>query len=241
MKEQTRREFSHFWENTWVGFLLVGLAILLYCYRGEFISVINGRFNTNYEGYFTFPLSIFLAFVGFLVIIGGSTKPHKNIETGSQSSKIAATPNHDLLLKEYELSQSMHNYYGKIIWEIASIFIGGGLAAVGLVASRVQRPTIVVSLIALAFTILMIGFYVMNRRWRELVEVHLSRCRQIEMLLGFRQHQLASMANAPSGVLINQGRYSKWIRATFPSGWGTIQLLVIGLVGAVWIIAIYFL
>ena len=30
----------------------------------------------------------------------------------------------------------MHNYYGKIVWEIGSIFIGGGLAFIGFAASE---------------------------------------------------------------------------------------------------------
>jgi hypothetical protein len=234
--EENRRAFAHFWENTWIGFLLLGSSVLLCWYKKELIDLINSRYGTSYSSDLLIPVAIFLALVGFLVLIGGFMKPHSGPSENRISANTLVSNSCDLL-KEYELSQSMHNYYGKIVWEIASIFIGGGLAGVGIIASRVERPTVIVSLFAIAFTVLMVGFYFMVRRWRDLAEVHLSRCREIEIELGLLQHQYASRANDPSGVIVN----GKWLRASFPSGWGTLRGLIIGLVVAVWIIAAYFL
>ena len=152
------------------------------------------------------------------------------------------TDRREALLVEYDCSQNMHNYYGRTIWEVFSIFFGGGLAAFGLVVSRSQsRPSVVPVFFALAFTVLMVGLYFANRRWREIAEVHLARCRQIEDELGLEQHSLVKKSNRPSGVRLKQETGNQWIRTPFPSGWGTIAFLAVAVTIIVWIIGLYFL
>ena len=149
------------------------------------------------------------------------------------------------LLKEYELSQKMHNYYGRIIWEIGSIFMGGGLAAIALIVSRATRPSVVPALASLAFTVLMACFYLIVRRFRNIAEVHLRRCRQIEKKLGLCQHRYVRLAARCNGITIDddtvKGETDRRIKIPLPTGWGITQALIIGLIVVSWIIAIFFL
>ena len=80
----------------------------------------------------------------------------------------------------------------------------------------------------------------MTRRWREIAEIHLARCRRIEFELGLEQHTLVKKGNKPSGVTINEGVRKRWIRVPFPSGWGTIVGLIFAVTILVWTIAAYF-
>lgn len=173
------------------------------------------------------------------MILGGLLRPYQEEECKFDIEPRREPRNEDLI-KEYELSQEMHNYYGRIVWEIGSIFIGGGLAMVGLFATRIHRPSADFTFIALTFTILMSAFYFMVRRWRQISEIHLARCRQIEIILGLQQHELVKKANEPSGVWIVQGDRKQWIRVPFPSGWQVVKGLSIGLSIMVWIMALYF-
>ena len=145
------------------------------------------------------------------------------------------------LIKEYECSQKMHNYYGKLIWEIGGILIGGGLAFVGIVVSRSIEfhPTYSVSLAAIVFTILMSTFFLSLRRWREIAEIHLNRCREIEGIFSlYGQHQQVKDANKLEGLKIEG--LEKPIVAPKPSGWASIKILITSLIIVVWIIAAYF-
>ena len=132
----------------------------------------------------------------------------------------------------------MHNYYGKIVWEIGSIFIGGGLAFIGFAASEPKTYPFF-GFFALAFTILMTGFYFMNKRWRDIAEIHLLRCRQIEDELGLSQHWMAKKLNYPAGFTVLDGTGKRWFKASFPSGWSTLQGILFWLTIAVWIVAFY--
>ena len=106
------------------------------------------------------------------------------------------------LLKEYELSQKMHNYYGQDIWVIGSIFIGGGLAAIALIVSRVNPTNVMVSLVSFAVGLVNLLFYFKVRRSKKISEIHLRRCREIEQELPLSQHQYVRLATGPKGILI---------------------------------------
>ena len=158
-------------------------------------------------------------------------------------SRKKGLPSQKCLLKEYELSQQMHNYYGRIVWEIGSIFVGGGLAMIGLIISRTSRPSSLPALAAITFTILMICFYLMIRRFRVIAEVHLRRCREIENELGLYQHRYVRLATYTEGIVIHDEtvRDTQSIKIPSPTGWTTLQSLIIFLVIISWVIAIYFL
>jgi len=128
------------------------------------------------------------------------------------------------LLKEYELSQEMHNYYGHLTWEIASILIGGSIAGLALVISSHPQPRAIVSIFAIAVIGTASTFWFYMRRYRKITQVHLDRCREIETFLGMRQHTNVNEAKIP-----------------WPTGWGLSQSLCIGLIIFGIVIAIYYL
>ena len=149
-----------------------------------------------------------------------------------------------LLLKEYELSQEMHNYYGRMIWEIGAIFIGGGTATIALIVSRVVAPSGTAALGSWAVTLLMIIYYLKVRRTRDIAEIHLRRCREIERELGLLQHRYVSRGGTPNGVTINDGtvpgRTDQRIRLHYPTGWATTQYLTVGLAILSYVVGIHF-
>lgn len=141
---------------------------------------------------------------------------------------------HESLRKEYELSQEMHNYYGRLTWQIAAIFLGGGITGLGVVVST-GRP-ILVLLFTIAFTVLVYSFYLFARRNGNLAEVHLARCRQIERILELRQHTYARQANEPRGVTI-EGEPEPII-ARHPTGWRVVKILCASLITIAWMIVV---
>lgn len=96
-----------------------------------------------------------------------------------------------ILMEEYRRSQDMHNYYGRLIWEMGAIFVGGGLAALGLAASREKILPEAIAAIGGTVSLLMLIFYFNVRRSREIAEVHLARCREVEEELDMWQHRYA--------------------------------------------------
>jgi len=135
------------------------------------------------------------------------------------------------LLKEYELSQEMHNYYGHLTWEIASIIIGGSIAGLALVISNQPRPpSIIVSIFAFVVTGMAIAFYYFMKRYREITKLHLDRCIEIEKRLDclMKQHTKVKEADEEKKI-------------PGPTGWGTVQAICIGLAVFGIVVAIYYL
>jgi len=131
---------------------------------------------------------------------------------------------HRTFLKEYELSQDMHNYYGHLTWEIGSIIIGGSIAGLALVISNQPRPSVVVSFFAIVVIGMAIAFFLFMRRYRNITKLHLDRCIEIEERLGMKQHTKVKEAKLP-----------------WPTGWGIVQSLCIFLIVLAIGIAIYYL
>lgn len=145
-----------------------------------------------------------------------ATLPISGIEDGPRES----------LLKEYELAQDMHNYYGRITWEIASILLGGGVAALALAA---PLPKVIFAFFALGVSSFISAFYLLIRRHSRVAELHLVRCREIEATLGLGQHLLISEGvHHIGGVKVPTD--ARPIRVPGPSGWRITQLLVSALV-----------
>jgi len=141
----------------------------------------------------------------------------------SQSDRIR------ILLEEYRRSQDMHNYYGRIVWQVAAIFIGGGLAALGLAASRENISREAVTILGGTFSFLMLIYYFLASRSSGMAEVHLARCREIEEELNMWQHRYAWEASHDIRGVEIPGEI-KPIIVHEPSGWRLLKLLCWGLV-----------
>jgi len=96
----------------------------------------------------------------------------------------------ETLLVEYQLSQEMHNYYGKILWQIGAIFLGGSIGAFGIVVSESigTMPTPLPLWFWVIQLTMTVGFILFHSRLRNLAYIHLQRCIAIEKELGMKQH-----------------------------------------------------
>jgi len=146
------------------------------------------------------------------------------------------------LLKEYELSQKMHNYYGRLTWEIGSILVGGSLAGLALVISNIPRPSSVASIFTFAVAIMASIFCLIVRRYRDITRIHLVRCREIEACLGMKQHLYVEKAACKSFTVKRQdGEEEKIEKIEFLTGWDMVQILCGVLVFIGIVIALYYL
>ena len=99
----------------------------------------------------------------------------------------------DSLRVEYELSQKMHNYYGKTLWEIGSIYLAASLAGFAFAIQQDLPKHSFIPLISV-LTVLLVSFLLTARRFRKFGFLHLSRCREIEEILGLKQHTYSHKA-----------------------------------------------
>lgn len=131
-------------------------------------------------------------------------------------------------LKEYELSQEMHNYYGRLTWEIGSIIVGGSIAGLAIVISRKPEPRFVTPIFAFAVSMMALIFLMIIRRYRVIAEVHLARCRQIEACLGMEQHIDVQKAGCKRLTLKRQDSEEEPLeKVPSPSGWTIAKILCI--------------
>ncbi|MBI3253369.1 MAG: hypothetical protein HYZ56_01390 [Nitrosopumilales archaeon] len=86
------------------------------------------------------------------------------------------------LLIEYRIAHEQHNYYGKILWQIASIFFPATLA---VFAFGVQQDLSLDRFIPLNFVLsaLLLMFYFQAKRVRWLAFLQMQRCVEIEKIL----------------------------------------------------------
>ena len=229
-----RDELSWRWDNIWVGLFLVVLAIVGFWLFKDLLAIETFFHRTLPIFKFTYSLLILLAILllGLFNIIGGLLRPYKNYKEEKPPEKDADPKD---LMKEYALSQGMHNYYGRLTWQIGTIFLGGGVAGLGY-AIGTERSEIIL-FATLVFTILIGSFYLFSGRNGKLALVHLARCREIEGKLGLRQHIDAGFASKPEGVMIQGKPY----RAPLPSGWQIVKVLSLSLIILAWMITLYFL
>jgi len=136
----------------------------------------------------------------------------------------------------------MHNYYGHLTWQIASILVGGSIAGLALVISNIHRPSCVVSLFAVAVIGTASTFWLYMRRYGKITEIHLIRCREIEACLGMQQHRYVRRAGCkPFTVLRQDGKEEKIKKIPWPTGWELSQSLSIGLIIFGIVVATYYL
>lgn len=102
--------------------------------------------------------------------------------------------NKESLRLEYQLSQQMHTYYGRIVWQIGAIFLPVVLGGFAFgIQSDLEKNQFV--LLAGFLTALLVFFLLSFIRLRWLAYVHIKRCEEIEPLLGIKQHTLQHQAN----------------------------------------------
>lgn len=142
----------------------------------------------------------------------------------------------EALLVEYKLAQQMHNYYGKIAWQIGAILLGGSTTAFGLIVSETMNelPTWFPFLFWLILATMIGGFLWIAKRCRALSYLYLQRCMEIEDELGLRQHIYAEEAHRRP-ILI-RGKYRK---LPGPSGWPIIVSLCVLLIVLTLIISLH--
>ena len=88
---------------------------------------------------------------------------------------------------EYKLAQEMHTYYGKILWQIGSIFLPVSLAGfVFGIRQEISNDGLLALTVFL--TALLIWFIFSAIRLRRLAFVYMERCRKIEKILSLKQH-----------------------------------------------------
>lgn len=155
------------------------------------------------------------------------TKPETD-EEEKQRKEYEKSP----LLLEYEMAQEMHNYYGKISWEIISIFIAGSLALVGfsLQSPLITREGFIV--VPITVTLVMIALYFLYNRIAQLVNIHLARLWQIEETLHFHQHRNVGKAHDDGCVMIGKKCYP----LCKPRGGDSIKFLIFFIALSVWLI-----
>jgi len=97
----------------------------------------------------------------------------------------------------------MHNYYGKIVWQIGAILLGGGITGFGFAISQQlsDLPTLVPWLFWGILIAMIVGFLLIAWRCRALSYIYLLRCMEIEDELGLKQQIYAEEAGRRS-VLI---------------------------------------
>jgi len=142
----------------------------------------------------------------------------------------------EALLVEYQLSQEMHNYYGKITWQIGAIFLGGSIGAYGIVISETigKMPTPLPGWFWVILLTMTLGFILFLRRFRGLAHIHLQRCIEIEEELGLKQHTYAEEAS--HRAILIRGKCQK---LPSPGGWVISVSLCIILLALTVIIALY--
>lgn len=142
----------------------------------------------------------------------------------------------EALLVEYELSQQMHNYYGRIAWQIGAILLGGGTTAFGLVVSATagELQSFLPLSFWILFAIMISGFLLITRRCRALSYIYLLRCMEIEEELGLRQQIYAEEAGRREVLIRGEAR-----RLPSPGGWPVLVTLCVLLLALTLIIALH--
>ncbi len=88
----------------------------------------------------------------------------------------------EILLTEWKTATEMHNYYGTITWQIASIIVAGVIISTTLLTDIkvTMIPTLIIGIGSLLLTVVLYAFHVRNR---DLGTCHVNRAKQIETYL----------------------------------------------------------
>lgn len=136
---------------------------------------------------------------------------------------------YESLRLEYQLSQQMHTYYGRIVWQIGAIFLPVALAgfAFGMQSSLEKGPFV---LLAAFLTALLVFFLFSYIRLRWLAFVHIKRCEELEQELGMKQHTLQHRANEKTIKIAGME-----IKPQCLTGWHINVFIPLFLIALIWI------
>jgi len=103
-------------------------------------------------------------------------------------------PTDESLIAEYQLSQEMFTYYGKIFWTVGSIFHPATMAGLAYgISQNLEFPLSI--LFGLFLTGMQFFVLITYRRIHWLANINVLRCQDIEEMLGIKQHKLHREAN----------------------------------------------
>lgn len=147
------------------------------------------------------------------------------------------------LLVEYEMAQQMHNYYGRMSWEIASILVAGSLATIGfsLQSAIIEKKPLLYLVITITDSLIMFAWFLLFRRIARLVDIHVRRLIQIERELHFHQHEYIHEAHKKGYINIEDEYGRKCYNLPSPRGRNSVYLLMLFLVLGIWSILIVLL
>lgn len=108
----------------------------------------------------------------------------------------------EILLREYEVSQSFALGLLAQAWQVTSIIVGGSVAGLGFLISLPGScgTSGSVALFSAAVISILILWRRVDRRWQALIRVTYGRMQEIEAELGMRKNQdidILDRANAP--------------------------------------------
>ena len=88
-------------------------------------------------------------------------------------------PENDWSLTEYRIAHEKHDYYGRTLWQMATIFLTASLAGFGFGLQQ-NLPLERFIPLTLVLSALLLTFFFQARRLRRLSYLCLLRCREIE-------------------------------------------------------------
>jgi len=114
-------------------------------------------------------------------------------------------------------------------WEIGAVFLTAVFAGFGFAIQQDFGHVKFISL-NLVMTVILIIYFLFVRRFHQLAQIHLARCREIESKLGMKQHRLAMEANEKE-VEID----GKKFKVPKPRGWTGLKIIPIALIIIFWV------
>lgn len=124
-------------------------------------------------------------------------------------------PDNETLRLAYKNSKELFKYYGKIVWQIGSIFIVASLGAFAYAIQNDLQKVEFVPLILVPIT-LMMSFYFLFKRYRKNAHVEINRSEWLENELKLRIPQFECIDK-------NKPFYEK-IPFPSPAGWLVIRI-----------------
>lgn len=131
------------------------------------------------------------------------------------------TEDRDLRLAEYQAAQNSAQHHDGLVWTVTSIIWGATFVLLGLVLDRLWAPEptddrIGTAIIAILGVLLLVFTWIVAAGLRSIKRRKYERCKELEKLLGFRQH-----------ADVRHGSGSQWafysvIMALFIFVWGAI-------------------
>ena len=114
-----------------------------------------------------------------------------------------ATPTPDDLRTEYETAQDSAQHHDNLVWSVTEIMWGASLLLMGFILQAINeaplRPLItVLSILGIAFTI---SVWIFALQFNSVKRQKYARCKEIEALLGLRQHSTLTWAPGSQRIL----------------------------------------